>query len=234
MGTAGQQTPILKEGTVAPQLHGFLRDRIVTCELPPGHRVSETEFAKAFAVSRQPVREAFIKLAEEGLVIVRPQRGTFIRRISAPAVLTARFIREAVEADIVHLVASNATPEVLGELDRQIAQQRKVAEADDPAAFMRLDEFFHQTLAKFAGEASVSDYMKGLNTQMNRVRYISARQFAPSKLVVQHAAIVEAIRAGDAAGAERIMRAHLREIIKDLPQIVEANPDYFEGIEAMS
>src|SRR5690554_5571253 len=70
----------------------------------PGTRISETELAAAYEVSRQPVREAFIKLAEEGLLAVRPQRGTFILRISIPAVLTARFIREAVEADIVRHV----------------------------------------------------------------------------------------------------------------------------------
>lgn len=218
---------------VGPQLHRLLRERIIRGELPPGTRVSETEFAAAYQVSRQPVREAFIKLAEENLVMVRPQRGTFVTRISVPAVMTARFIREAVEADIVRRVAETADAATLAALDAQIADQRAVSESAEPSVFMRLDEEFHRMLAEFAGEHAAWDYLEGLKTQMNRVRHISARQFALDKLVAQHSAVVEAIRTGDAAGAERGMRLHLREIILDLPDIVTAMPDYFQNAEAV-
>ncbi|MGX5667159.1 GntR family transcriptional regulator [Rhizobium daejeonense] len=215
---------------VGPQLYRLLRDRIIRGELPPGTRVSETELAVAYQVSRQPVREAFIKLAEENLVMVRPQRGTFVTRISVPAVMTARFIREAVEADIVRRVAEIADTAAIAALEGQIAQQRAVTENAEPSVFMRLDEEFHRMLAQFAGEDAVWDYLEGLKTQMNRVRHISARQFALDKLVAQHAAIVDAIRNGDAAKAEGGMRLHLREIIHDLPDIVRTRPDYFEDV----
>lgn len=228
MSAISQKVELELSAAVGPQLHRILRDRIIRGELPPGTRVSESEFAATYQVSRQPIREAFIKLAEESLVIVRPQRGTFVTRISVPAVMTARFIREAVEADIVRRVAETASTADMAALDAQIAEQRAVTQNSDPSVFMRLDEEFHRMLADFAGEHAAWEYLEGLKIQMNRVRHISARQFALDKLVAQHAAIVDAIRTGNVAEAESGMRLHLREIIHDLPDIVRAVPNYFE------
>jgi len=222
------------EEAVVPQLHKILRARIVSCELAPGQRISETEIASTYQVSRQPVREAFIKLAERNLVSIRPQRGTYIRRISVPDALTARFIREAVEVDLVRRAVARTSAQMVATLDAQILEQQQAARADDPAAFMRLDEAFHRSLARFADAPAVSEYLDDLNVPMNRVRSISARQFSPEKLVVQHAAIVDRIRHGDADGAEAAMRAHLQEFNKDLPKIIAACPDYFDGSEALT
>ncbi|OSP55592.1 GntR family transcriptional regulator [Pseudoruegeria sp. SK021] len=226
--------PLPQEGAVAPQLHRQLRNRIISCELEPGQRISETDIAAGYRVSRQPVREAFIKLAGENLVSVRPQRGTYVGLISVSAALSARFIREAVEADLVRRVVERATPEMVTALEDQVVQQRGTAEAGDPSGFMRLDETFHRMLAAFADAPDVSDYLDNLNVQMNRVRNISARQFAPGKLVDQHGAVVDAIRRGDADAADQAMRIHLREFKKDLPRIVDAYPDYFDHIEALT
>lgn len=220
-------------GAVGPQLHRLLRDRIVRGDLTPGARISETELAAAYEVSRQPVREAFIKLAEEGLVAVRPQRGTFILRISIPAVLTARFIREAVEADIVRRVAEVADDAAIAALDAQLAAQRALGPDASAEDFMVLDEEFHRTLTVLAGQGAVGDHLEELKTQMNRVRHISARQFARDRLIAQHAAVVDAIRAHDPQAAEAGMRLHLRGILDDLPEIVRALPDFFEGAEAL-
>ncbi len=107
---------------VGPQLHRLLRERIVRNDIEPGARLSEAEIAAAYAVSRQPVREAFIKLAEEGLVEVRPQRGTFVRKIGIASVMDARFVREAVEADIVRMLAKSATDGVVEALRAEVAE----------------------------------------------------------------------------------------------------------------
>ena len=78
--------------------------------LQPGQALSETEISKQFGVSRQPVREAFIKLAEAGLVEIRPQRGTFVVPITQRDVLQARFIREAVEVAVVGELPTRSSP----------------------------------------------------------------------------------------------------------------------------
>ncbi|GIL01308.1 MAG: GntR family transcriptional regulator [Alphaproteobacteria bacterium] len=222
------QRKIEQRAPVGPQLYRLLRERIIHNELQPGTRISEAEIAAAFSVSRQPVREAFIKLAEEGLVEVRPQRGTFVSKISQAAVMDARFVREAIEADIVKLLAQRRDTTLATELRRQLAEQRKAA-TTDPDRFILLDEMFHRTLAEAAGKARAWAVVEGLKAQMDRVRYLSLIRFPMSKLLGQHEAIASTITEGDAAGAERAMRGHLREILNDLPAIAGENPELFDA-----
>ena len=217
-----------QSSAVGPQLYRLLRDRIVKGDLAPGARISESEIAASYKVSRQPVREAFIKLAEESLVEVRPQRGTYVRRISVPAVMTARFVREAVEADIVRAAAQAVTSNILSLLEANLAAQRAVVDSDDPSRFMELDEAFHRLLAEAAGQPAIWDILEDLKTQMDRVRHISARQFPRERLIDQHAAVVAALRSGDPDAAEAQMRTHLKGVLTDLPAIAEAMPEFFD------
>ena len=83
--------------SMGAQLHRILRTAIIRGELVPGQAISEIEMSKRFSISRQPVREAFIKLGEERLIEVMPQRGTYVRKISVKEVLDARHLREIIE-----------------------------------------------------------------------------------------------------------------------------------------
>lgn len=212
---------------ITPQVERQLRERIIRNELKPGNRISESEIARSCNVSRQPVREAFIKLAEQGLVAVLPQRGTVITRIAYSDVLDARFLREAIEADIVKILATAPDAGLVEELHRQLAQQRENG-GRDADAFIRLDERFHRTLAEGAGKGGAWRLIEGLKSQMDRVRYLSLGRFPAGKLVDQHAAVVEAIARGDRDGAETAIRRHLREVLADLPEIMRANAEFFE------
>jgi GntR family transcriptional regulator, rspAB operon transcriptional repressor len=206
-------------------LHQDLRRRIIRAELPPGARLSETEVARGFGASRQPVREAFIRLAQEGLVDVRPQRGTYVRRISVEAVAQARFVREAIEADVARTVAERCDAALVAGLRRQIAHQA----AADTDAFLPLDEQFHRTLFEAAGAAYAWRIVDDAKAQMDRVRWLStARMPNRDALVAQHTAVVDALEARDAAAAEAAMRAHLRRILGDLAVMRETMPDFFD------
>jgi GntR family transcriptional regulator, rspAB operon transcriptional repressor len=226
--SAAHTIELSQETAVGPQVHRLLRDRIVRGDLMPGTRISETEVAAEFSVSRQPVREAFIKLAEENLLEIRPQRGTFVRRISMPAVLSAQFVREAVEADIVQALAAAPPAGLLVRLGNLLEQQKAAAENPDPTDFVALDEAFHRQLAEALEQGAAADILEGLKIQMNRVRHLTARQFSRQKVIAQHGAIIEAIRAQDAVQASAVMRTHLREILNDLPAIVAAMPECFD------
>jgi len=215
---------------VGPQLYRVLRERIIRNDLEPGIRISESEIASGYAVSRQPVREAFIKLAEEGLVEVRPQRGTFVRKIAVSSVMDARFVREAIEADIVRHLAEHPDKALERDLRSQIAEQRKVA-GKDPIRFIELDERFHRSLATAAGRSYAWTVIESVKAQMDRVRHLSVQRFPMEKLVEQHARVAEAIAKGDAAAAEKAMRAHLREILNDLPAIARSKPEFFDDGE---
>jgi DNA-binding GntR family transcriptional regulator len=216
---------------VGPQIYRVLRERIIRNDLEPGIRISESEIAAGYAVSRQPVREAFIKLAEEGLVEVRPQRGTFVRKIAVAAVMDARFVREAIEADIVRHLAENPDKALDRDLRAQLVEQRKVA-GKDPLRFIELDERFHRTLANAAGRSYAWSVIESVKAQMDRVRHLSVQRFPMEKLVKQHVRIVDAIVGADVGGAEQAMRAHLREILNDLPAIAQGRPEFFDDSEA--
>ncbi|MFD1342432.1 GntR family transcriptional regulator [Litorisediminicola beolgyonensis] len=213
--------------SITPQITRILRERIIQSDLKPGDRISESELAKSYGVSRQPVREAFIKLADQGLLEVRPQRGTIVTRIGYFAVLDARFLREAIEADIAKIVASDPDPAVVAELRHQLARQQAL-KGNDAAAFTRLDEQFHRTLAEAAGKSGAWRQIEGLKSQMDRVRYLSLAEFRIDALIAQHREVVDRIEAGDVPGANAAIRLHLREVLNDLPQIIAANTQFFD------
>jgi DNA-binding GntR family transcriptional regulator len=216
--------------SVGAQVYRILREQIIQAELQPGERLSESDVARTLSVSRQPVREAFIKLSEEGLVQVLPQRGTFITRISVASVMDVRFVREAIEADIVRLVAEKHAPENIEELRRQIAEQKTVAH-DDRTAFLRLDERFHYTLASAAGKAFAWNVIENVKAQMDRVRFLSVDDMQIDRLIEQHERIVDGIAAADMTAAEEALRLHLREILNVLPDIARARAELFDGTE---
>ncbi len=219
---------IVAAAPIAQQICPALRERIIRNDLVPDQKISESEIAAHYGISRQPVREAFIRLAAEGLVAILPQRGTRIRRIDLVAVHQARFVREAVESDIVRVLAEAPERVDLDGLHALIEVQARIAESD-PVEFIAADEAFHRALAGEAGKAGIWNRVQGLKAQMDRVRFLSLAQFPTAKLVTQHEDVLEAIAAGSPCRAEAAMRRHLREVLEDLPQIVGANPGSFDA-----
>jgi len=215
---------------IAAQLFRRLRTRIIQLDFKPGQALSETEVAKRYAVSRQPVREAFIKLAAAGLVEVRPQRGTYVKKIEVEAVMDARFVREAIEAEVVRAAVGEVDAEAIAHLRAQIAAQRAVPEGDH-AGFLAADEAFHRTLAEIAGKAYAWRVVEEVKAQMDRVRYLSFGGTTSTKVLIdQHESVVDALEARNRKLAEGAIRMHLREILKSLPQIAAAHPDLFDAV----
>lgn len=213
--------------SISEQLHRRLRTAIIRGDIAPGQTLSETEIGRSYAVSRQPVREAFIKLAQEGLLEVVPNRGTRVRRISMREALDARFVREAVEAAVAREAALHATADDVATLRRLVAGQRAVA-PEDADAFLALDEAFHRALAVAARREHAWAAIEGLKARMDRARYLSLDRATPLALIVrQHKAIVDAVARHAPDGAEAAMRTHLQELQSSLPAVAAANPDAF-------
>jgi DNA-binding GntR family transcriptional regulator len=191
--------------------------------------LSEQDLARRFGVSRSPVREAFIKLSQAGLLRVLPQRGTQVVKISKSAVEDARFIREAVECAIVREASLAATPLMIAQLNGHLARQRRAQRAGTTEEFLALDEEFHRLLAETARRPAAWALIEDVKPQMDRVRFLDLAQAAPRHLVVaQHTLIVDAIKAGDPAAAEAAMRQHLGEILRSLSELAAQYPDMFD------
>lgn len=215
---------------IVRQIFRMLRQSIITMQLQPGTALSEKEIADRLGVSRQPVREAFIKLAEAGLVRVLPQRGTFVVKISAKAVTNARFVREAVEVALAKKACQVFGADEIRTLRGLIDEQRAAAEANDHERFLALDEEFHRFLALGIDCEYAWRVVEDVKTQMDRVRFLSLSDASPmSMLIDQHQAIVEAIAARDEQRAEAAVRLHMSEILKSLPKLAAAHPDMFDN-----
>jgi DNA-binding GntR family transcriptional regulator len=220
---------LLETLPIGTQLHRILRAAIIRGELTPGQAVSEIEMSKKFNVSRQPVREAFIKLGEEHLIEILPQRGTYVRRISVKEVFDARHLREIIEVSVIREVTEKKTPKLIETLRTIVAEQRKTRHGDNQT-YLRLDDEFHRTLALHAGREYLWRVTEGIKAQMNRVRFLTFDLATPiPQLTDEHTRIVDAIDAGDAYQAVQRMEQHLRTLLQSLPLVAKRYPEHFTG-----
>lgn len=220
---------------IAPQMVQLLRQAIIEMQLKPGQALSEQDIATRYGISRQPVREAFIKLAEAGLLQVLRSRGTYVVKISVREVLNARFVREAIECAIARSAAELIDGAGCSRLDALIDSQKRAVAAKDYRRFYALDEAFHREIANIVECDYASRVVDGARAQTDRVRFLSLPQATPLEvLIVQHSAIAAALAARDPDRAEAAMRLHLREILTALPRLAHQYPELFEdsGIPA--
>ncbi|WP_350239171.1 GntR family transcriptional regulator [Pectobacterium colocasium] len=214
---------------VNQQIYRVLRKDIVECNIPPGKLLSEKEISVRFDVSRQPVREAFIKLAEAGLVQILPQRGTFVMKISEQRVADARFIRQALECAIVRRAAEMVTEEQLLTLEHNLRRQELAAQNEQVREFLSLDDSFHQLLTQIANCPLAWETIESIKATMDRVRFLSLSQVSPPlSLIQQHYLIFSALKARDPDAAEKAIREHLQEMIYSITPIAQQNSDWFE------
>jgi DNA-binding GntR family transcriptional regulator len=206
-------------------IHARLRQDLVTLRLPPATRLSENELALRFGTSRAPVREALIRLADEGFIDILPQRGSFVSRISIGAMRRARFVREAIEISVVRQAATDGLSQaVRADIDRAIADQ--IAARDDAEKFTLADDTFHRSLVEGIGIAQLWSVLEREKAQFDRVRFLSLPHTTPvDVLVEQHRAIVSAIDARKPDAAAEAMHAHMSEVLKITNTLVSRHPD---------
>lgn len=221
-------TPEINEETMAMRVVDALRDEIVTMALKPGDVISESDIAGRYGVSRQPVREAFIRLAQQGLLLIRPKRATVVKKISPDGVRQSRFIRESIEVEIIRRLAGDPGPDAEKVLAGLIADQETASSANDSRRFHILDELFHRSLARLAGVEYAWQLIDDHKMQLDRVRYLTLGVSSSQRAIAEHKRIAEAVSKGDKLAAEAAMRDHLARAEVLLTQTIADFPDYFE------
>lgn len=217
-----------RERALVPYLYGDLRERIVSTTLSPGEPVSEARIADSYGVSRTPVREAFKRLADDGLLEVVPQVGTFVARIDLRLVRDSHFVRETLECRLVELACRRIDDDGRERLRANLAEQRRAIAAGDAPAFFRVDEAMHETLAGIAGHSGAWHVIHAAKAQLDRVRHLSLANAARSRLRMgEHRAIADCVIAGDAPGAASAMRAHLASSFEAIAGIAAENAAFF-------
>ena len=133
-----------RDRQAAPQVFERLRKLITSLALPPGSPLSRNALAEQFGVSSTPIRDALMRLEEEGLVEVFPQYATVVSRIDIGLAQQAHFLRQALELEIVKRLALEHSERLVDELNTTIARQQKFAKAGDFEKFMAADNDFHR------------------------------------------------------------------------------------------
>jgi DNA-binding GntR family transcriptional regulator len=216
---------ITRRGRIADQVADGLRSAIIAGKLAPGARIVEGDIAEELGVSRTPVREAMGKLAEEGLVEVYPQVGSFVAPISFEAVSEAQFIREHLECAMIREAASKIDETGISELQRILDDQRRAADAKDATQFYALDEAMHAKFAEIAGRPGIGRLVQQKKAHLDRVRHVSySRPDHLEELVEQHGQILVALASHDVDAAEDALRRHLRVVCSTIDQIFQEVP----------
>ncbi|MEN0616119.1 GntR family transcriptional regulator [Klebsiella indica] len=213
---------------VNQQIYRILRRDIVHCLIPPGTPLSEKEVSVRFDVSRQPVREAFIKLAENGLIQIRPQRGSYVNKISLAQVRNGCFVRQAIECAVARRAAGMINDKQLYQLEQNLNQQRTAVERQQLNDFFLLDDEFHQKLSVIAECQLAWDTVENIKATIDRVRYMSLDHISsPEMLLRQHYDIFQPLQVHDAEAVEKAMSLHLQEISESVLLIRQENSDWF-------
>lgn len=203
-------TAPLNHSTLAEQVYLRLRDDILGNVYPPDAALPEKVLAAQLNVSRVPVREALQRLSSDGLVTLRPRHGAVVKSLSPQQFLDAYRVREALEELAIRLALPNLSAEDMVQLAELQEEMRTHAAADDPEAFFSANRTFHALFI----ERSENDYLKNiyypLMDQMRR--HISSSlglRGGLERSIEEHQAILDAVRAGDASEASRLLREHI-------------------------
>lgn len=205
-----------------------LHRQILALDLPPGTKMSEVDVARIMGVSRQPVRDAFYRLSTLGFLTIRPQRATVVSAISETAVMQARFIRSAIEAETVRMACERLGKDDFAALESVLDQQRIAADARDAVGFHALDDLFHREICERSGHGFAWDIIRENKAHMDRVRFLSL-SFASQDAFGDHLKVMAALRLRDAPGAMAAMHAHLSRIKVQIRRIRAEHETFFEG-----
>lgn len=213
---------------IVTQIHRCIRSAILSLDLKPNEALSEKELSLKFAVSRTPVREALIKLSEDGLVDILPQRGSFVAPIRIAEVVEAQFIREALEIAVIRRVAADPSERLLNTLEEMLRQQRSAISQRDFNAFLVLDESFHRTFCEFCELPRGWKMIQNVKGQLDRVRFLSLPEPGHLEtLFKQHQAVVEAVRLRQPDLAAAQLKRHLQEVFGSVELLMRSSPSLF-------
>ena len=208
-----------------------LYQEINLMKLRPGAKISEAEIAGQFNVSRQPVRDAFSRLENLELVVIRPQRAPEVRRFSAKAIKKSRFIRASIESEVLRRAAAECSAQGVKLIDDSLEVQHSIVANEDFDAFTEQDYVFHKNLCKIAGVEFAFEVISDEKAKIDRLCVLSHSDGGDrlSELVSDHDEIGKQIKAGNGEKAVDAGMLHLSRLDGTIEKILNDHPEYFES-----
>lgn len=201
-----------RTGTQDDVVYAHIFDAILEQRLAPGTKLSEEALGEIFGVSRTIIRRSLSRLAYEGVVQLRPNRGAIV---SSPTVSDARqifYARRLVERAIIELAVAHTTAEQIGHLRKMVVEEQATFSRGDRGTGIRLSGEFHLKLAELARNQPLMNFSRGLISQTSLIiaQYESSGRLHCS--YHEHNQLIDAIAERDIDKAVELMMAHLNFI----------------------
>lgn len=204
-----------RRSTLAEQAYEELQEKIVSGALPAGRRLLAEELADELAISPTPVKEALVRLAENGFVDAAARRASVVRRYSVEDIFEIYDARLLIEGHALEraLKSGKVAPALVDELEEIVARQiEELSHQTDAglAEAIRLDREFHGLLANLSDNRLLASWHGIVLLQTQTIRNYSLSRYALERVRREHGEIVAAIRSGDPDAAVGALRAHLK------------------------
>lgn len=218
----------LPQDSTREYVYKLLRSHIMELKYAPGSTISENEIAESLNISRTPVREAIIRLVQEKLIDVFPQRGTYISLIDIHHVEESKFIRETLERRVMQLACQVFREEDLFQLQKCLVLQELCIQEKQFLQFYEHDSSMHGAIFAGCDKAGTWEMIQQMHTHYNRVRILGiSHGYELPDLLAEHRAMVAAIRERDVLAGERALDTHLNKVRMDLSRMLREFPEYF-------
>ncbi len=211
------------------ELYLKIRSEILSLELIPGQRISEAEISKRLGVSRQPIREMFIRLSYEKLLKVVPQKGTFISLIDLEYVKQVIHMRYLIEKEILVEACEKLDEKTFITLNHLCDMQELIVQNEgDSNEFLSLDNQFHRTIFEGSKHKVIWDIIESNNVNYSRFRLLDVLEKpAMGRIVNQHKTLLNYIKEKNKSAIQEMLKTHLFQGIENSDHITTKHKDYF-------
>lgn len=227
------RTTLDRSRHAAPQVFEQLRARIVSMELAPGRVLVRSELAEAFGLSQTPIRDALIKLGEEGLVQIFAQHATVVSRIDLAAATQAHLLRQALELEIVErLAAGEADAALEARLTDALARQEATGTLTDAdcVEFIEADQAFHQAMYVALGREALWALVRRQSGHIDRLCRLHLPEAGNiASVLAQHEQIAATIARREPSAARTAVREHLNDLLGRIDEIRRLYPESVTG-----
>lgn len=228
-----QVTDIGERRPRVDDIFDYLKDEILSLRLLPGEKISEADVAARFGVSRQPVRDAFSRLANLDLLLIRPQRATEVKRFSSRDIEKSRFVRAAVEKEILRRASEYCDAAGAKLLDASLAEQEQAKKDKDFEGFGALDYEFHNVLCQIAKADYAFDVIMTEKAKVDRLCMLGlSKEDRMPELVMDHREIADAVKNNDPERAVEVGMRHLSRLDETIEHISRMSAHYFEQTDS--
>lgn len=204
------------------EAYRFLLEGLRSGQYAPGDRLVADDIAGHVGVSRMPVRSAFQRLAAEGLVTLRPNRGAIVKGLDLADMQEVFEMRSALEGLAIRIATPQVTPRALSRLERLLDE---LDECHTSAAeWVIQHRVFHEYLCSLANRPRLQTQISGLYTLIEPyMRLWLTRAAPPNSARDEHRLLLDALRAGDPAAAELELQEHIQGTVPELFNFINAN-----------